>query len=222
MTANDDSNTKADEAPSGEHLNELTSVGTEVDDEKHSYPRDEFDVDVVPGQRRGAHRVATAPLVAALPWILAGLFALAVIVTIVTAYSGFGSTAEAPIVASHSASSKPTATASATGTATASASPTATVPPDVDKGVQLLVLNGTYTNSLTRKATKKLRDDGWIVTDTANNDDRRVAETFVVYKDPTLKDTADALATFLGGGTTNLDTTLPEDMRVVLGQNFKG
>lgn len=192
----------------------LTSVGTEVPDASTSgadYSRDEFDVDVVPGQRRGAHRVASPPLVAALPWIFIGLFLLACVVVLATMYGGLG----AQRAAAPTATTSPSATASPTAAATEAAAG-----PEIDKGVQLLVLNGTRTSSLTDKASRRLRDDGWIVANSGSNSDRQVATTFVVYKDESLKDTAQALVDFLGGGGIQHDPALPEDMRVVLGKNY--
>lgn len=187
-----------------EHDDNQGSIGTLED-----YPLDEFDVDVVPGQRRGAHRVATPPLFAAVPWILGGLFVVALIVVLIT-FSGTwrdsGQAATTP-----TAKPKPAATKSAPAKAA----------PVVDKGVRLLVLNGTTRYRLDRDAKGRLVDAGWIVMDTGRNDSRDVQTTFVVYKDPTLKPTAEALVQFLGGGTVQPDPNLPEDMRVVLGSNYE-
>ncbi len=187
---------------------QATTNQTEVEpDASPEYPRDEFDVDVVPGQRRGAHRTAPPPLLAAMPWVLVGLFALACIVALFTVINPSDNVAAKP-------TPRPTTTASATPT------PTETVP-EVDKGVRLLLLNGTRRSSNLTSARTKLVDDGWIVADTGRNEDRDVETTLVVYRTESLRPTADALAAFLGSGTVSFDPNLPEEMRVVIGENYK-
>lgn len=173
------------------------------------YPRDEFDVDVVPGQRRGAHRSAPPAILAALPWVLVGLFVVACIVALITVV-----TPQPDVAASPTVTAQPTASAAAT---TATEDPAA----DVDMGVRLLVLNGTRRTANLTAAKTKLTKAGWIVADTGRNDDRDVATTTVIYKSDSLKPTADALAAFLGNGAVALDPNLPEDMRVVIGENFE-
>lgn len=177
--------------------------------EDAQYPRDEFDVDVVPGQRRGAHRAAAPPLLAMLPWLLVGLFVVACIVTLITFVGGLGRPDAAP-------------TKSATATATASATPTTEAPPpapEIDKGVRLLVLNGTRTVR-TSQVERRLTSDGWIVERASNNSDRNVAVTLVVYRTPDLAPTAEALVAFLGAGTAVQDPNLGEDMRVIIGKDY--
>lgn len=171
-----------------------------------AYPRDEFDVDVVPGQRRGAHRAATPTLFAVLPWLLVGLFVVACLVTLIS-FIGTGSSQPTP-------TARPTKT-----TPTAAATTEAPAPPEIDKGVRLLVLNGSR-NVRTSSVTKKLTDDGWIVADSGNNDERNIETSFVVYRSADLKDTAQALVDFVGGGTISEDASLPEDMRLVVGKSF--
>ncbi|MFV0460894.1 MAG: LytR C-terminal domain-containing protein [Actinomycetales bacterium] len=172
---------------------------------KTEYQLDEFDVDVVPGQRRGAHRAAPPAALAALPWVLVGVFVVACIVALMTFAGGVGS--------------EPATTVTVTSTPTESATPT-TVAPDVDRGVLLLVLNGTRSSSKLSDARKQLTDGGWIVDKTGNNEDRRMEQTLVVYKDESLQPTAQELVDFLGGGEIAEDPSLPEDMRVVIGANY--
>lgn len=177
-------------------------------DAPREYPRDEFDVDVVPGQRRGAHRSAPPPVLAAVPWVLVGLFALACIVALITVVNPAD---DNPVAAP---TGRPAATQTPTETPTEAA-------PEIDKGVRLLVLNGTRSNFNLTAARRKLVDDGWIVADTGRNEDRDLEDSLIVYRTESLRPTADALATFLGPATVAYDPGLPEEMRVVIGDNFE-
>lgn len=171
--------------------------------------RDEFDVDVIAGQRRGAHRAAATPLMAVLPWILGVIFLVAVVVTFVTMSGLAGGGASTP-------------TATPTPTPTATPTPTPTAAPEVDKGVALLVLTGTRSSSVDNRVADKLVENGWIVKDTGSNDDRGLAQTLIVYKDEALAPTAQALAGELGVTPAfALDPNLDEDVRIVIGADYK-
>lgn len=176
--------------------------------ESVGYPRDEFDVDVVPGQRRGAHRAATPPVLAMLPWLLVAVFVIACLVTLVTFVGGVG---------------QPVATTSPTTSATATASPTTTVAPppepNIDQGVRLVIYNGTRTVRASAVETKLVKG-GWIVDRTRNNSTRSVQNTVVAYKSPDLRETADALVAFLGAGITVEDPSMEEDMRILIGKDY--
>lgn len=177
-----------------------------VEERNDDIERDEFDVDVVAGQRRGAHRAAAPTWVAALPWMLGVLFVIAAIVTMLT-LSGIGR---------HAPAASPTTTPTATPT-TAAPPP----PPEVDLGASLVVLTGTSSSRIDNRVADTLTEAGWIVVGTGSNEDRELATSLIIYKDPTLEPTAQALKAQLGANADlALDPTLSEDIRLVIGGDF--
>jgi hypothetical protein len=177
-----------------------------VEERNDDVERDEFDVDVVAGQRRGAHRAAAPTWVAALPWVLWVLFVITAVVTMLT-LSGIGRSA--PVTS-------PTATP--TATPTSSAPPP---PPEVDMGAALVVLTGTSSSRIDNRVADSLTEAGWIVVGTGSNEDRELATSLIVYKDPSLEPTAQALKAQLGANADlALDPGLSEDLRLVIGDDF--
>lgn len=172
--------------------------------------RDEFDVDLVPGQRRGAHRTQSSPVVVALVAVFGILLIASLIISVVAVVGLPGGKREvAP---------PPTTTTEA-----APLQASEPIQPDIDKGASLTVLNGTRVSGVTRRVRDELRKDGWIVDKSANNDDRSMPTTVVQYADPTLEQTANALKDKLGGGV--LQKVPPSaldgaDLRVIVGETY--
>ena len=178
----------------------------------HTPPeRDEFDVDVVPGQRRGSHRTQSPPAVVAVLAALVALLAVALIVTVV-AMTGVGTPDPDDVVVAPSPTEElPLQTAEP-------------IQPEVDKGASITVLNGTRVRNLGTRVKTELENDGWIVNRTGNNDDRALGATVVQYSDPELAQTAQALVDLLDGGTTQQvpedDLRASEDLVVLLGRGY--
>lgn len=173
--------------------------------------RDEFDVDVVPGQRRGAHRTQSPPALVAVLAASVALVVLALIVTVV-AMTGMGTPdPEDVVVAPSPPRELPLQTAEP-------------IQPEIDKGSSLTVLNGTRVRNLSTRVKGELENDGWIVNRTGNNEDRSLSATVVQYSDPELAQTAQALVDLLDGGTIQRvpedDLRASEDLLVLLGRSY--
>lgn len=180
--------------------------------DRHTPPeRDEFDVDVVPGQRRGAHRTQSPPALVAVLAALVALLVVALIVTVV-AMTGVGTPDPDDVaVAPPPTEELPLQTAEP-------------IQPEVDKGASITVLNGTRVRNLGTRVQTELENDGWIVNRTGNNDDRTLGATVVQYSDPELAQTAQSLVDLLDGGTTQQvpedDLRASEDLVVLLGRSY--
>ena len=172
--------------------------------------RDEFDVDVVPGQRRGAHRTQSPPAVVAILAALAALLVVALIVTVI-GMTGLGTPDPDEVAASASTSEPPAQTAEP-------------IQPAIDQGASITVLNGTRLRNISTRVKLELENDGWIVNRTGNNEDRSLTSSVVQYSDPELAQTAQALVDALGGGVIQQvskdDLRENEDLRVIIGQTY--
>lgn len=173
--------------------------------------RDEFDVDLVPGQRRGAHRTQSPPIVVALLAVFVVLLIASLIISIVAIIGLPGARREA---------APPPSVTTTAQTPLQTAEP---IQPEIDKGASLTVLNGTRVSGVTRRVRDELKQDGWIVDRTANNSDRSMPTTVVQYADPSLEQTANALKDKLRGGVIQQvppDDLEGADLRVIVGETY--
>lgn len=201
------------------------------------YPTDEFDVDYPPGVRRGAHRTATPVLLEQLPWLLAALAAVVVLVLVVGYLTG-GGTPTAPLgspatsasatdpaatdpAATDPAATDPAATdpAATDPVATSAPPPTSEAPsPTADRSLALVVLNGTGASGLAGRVGEELAGMGWTVGEVGNADGDPLAQTVVRYAAPEHQATATAVATDLGV-RAELDEGAASPVVVVVGQD---
>jgi len=175
---------------------------------ERDYPEDEFDTDFIPGHRRGAHRTAGG-LAEGLPWVLAALLTVVVIVGVlalvtrpdstVPVADRAGSTSAAPddpASTSPPTSTQPTASPTPT-TSTTSSEPTSSA--TIDQAEPLTVLNGTFTAGLAGEVAAALGEQGWTVSGVDNFPQRPQAFTSVFYFAAEDAATADAVAEDVGG-----------------------
>lgn len=168
-------------------------------------------------ERRGAHRPQGMGLGAAIPWVLA---AIAVVAVIVVATRLFGGDEPATPTAKPPAKSIPAASGAATNKPTASTTPK---PTGVDKTKPAQVLNNTGKAGLAKKVAVELRAAGWTIPSTDNYTKGKIVTT-VFYGNAGLAETAQALAKDLGGPAEVKESADlgPENLTVVLGSDFQG
>ncbi len=201
------------------------------------HPRDEFDVDYPAGARRGAHRTATPVVLEQLPWLLAALASVVVLVLVVVWATGGGAptsplgaltgdpTATDPAT-SDPATSDPAATTAPPDPATTTAPPATSAPPatteppapTADRSIEVVVLNGTTTGGLAAATGEELEGLGWTVGELGNADDRPVTQTVVLFDAPENEATAAAVASDLGV-QARLDDGASSAVVVVVGED---
>jgi hypothetical protein len=199
------------------------------------YPSDEFDVDYPPGARRGAHRTATPAWLDQLPWLLAALAAVVVLVLVVGWVTGGGPTSPLGSPSSDPSASEPATTDPATTdpatTDPATTDPATTDPPTTDppttteaptptadRSLELVVLNGTSTSGLAAGVGEELEELGWSVGELGNADDRPVESTVVLFSAAEHEATAAAVASDLGA-EARLDDGATSAVVVVVGED---
>lgn len=181
-----------------------------------TYPKDRFDDLPRDLQRRGAHR---APPKRGRGWI--GLvWALVATVALIA----IGLTALS-LIGDHRA--QPAGAPAAANTVAPSPSSTATAAaPKVDPKLPLTILNGTTTSQLANKAGDLLVGEGWKgaaegVGTRLNAAEHDVAQTVVVYSDPTHESAARALVRALGVGVVRQGNDYPgSPVTIVLGTDY--
>jgi hypothetical protein len=161
----------------------------------------------VEASRRGAHRARPNPLTSVIP-VIAGM--AVVIIVVVGAFTLLGdrgsSSSQDPggTTAGAQPSTSPTATGSATPSASSSApagSATGSAAAgDVDKTIELRVLNSISVSGLAKKYADQLKEDDWTVGSTGDSNQRNLATTRVYYGKASQKDSADAIVAALGFG----------------------
>jgi hypothetical protein len=71
---------------------------------------------------------------------------------------------------------------------------------EVDKTIELRVLNSISVSGLAKKYADQLKDDDWKVASTGDSNQRDLAKTRVYYGKTSQKDSADAIVAALGFG----------------------
>jgi len=191
--------------------------------------------------RRGAHRARPTFVEVLLP-SLAVLGVIAIVATVTWVLlkgvgGGSSSTdagsADTSTSAPATASAKPSASAAThaathgpthSATAKASASPSVTKPAAVvvNKKAKLIVLNGTTTAGLAKKASAALTDNGWTVGSVGNYSPKgAVKQTTVFYASGAQAATAKAVAAELGVVAQQSDTKAAKGITVILGPDYQ-
>ena len=162
----------------------------------------------VEASRRGAHRARPNPLTSVIP-VIAGM--AVVVLVVVGAFTLLGDRgspssssnvgAEPTTSPSASASTAPSASASAPAGSTG-ATASASAGGEVDKTIELRVLNSTSTAGLAKRFSETLGADGWTVGETGDSNQRGLGTTVVYYAKSSQKPTADAVVDKLGFGKT--------------------
>lgn len=200
---------------------------------ERDYPEDEFDTDFTPGSRRGAHRTAGG-LAEGLPWILAALLTVVVIVGVLALVTrpdstipvadGAGSTSTSttaapddPASSSPQTSTQPPASTTPT-TSTTSSEPTPSA--TIDQAEPLTVLNGTFTAGLAGEVAAALGEQGWTVASVDNFPQRPQAFTSVFYYTDEDAATAQAVAEDVGGPAVR-QAADEGPVTVVIGDNYE-
>ena len=146
-------------------------------------------------ERRGAHRPAGLGPTSAIPWLVA---AVAIVAIVVVASGWFGGSQEPT---SNTVPAGPSTTGKATkaATKTTKASPTTSATPAqvADRTLAVSVLNSTSTTGLAAKGAAALKDGGWAIRGTGNFSGS-VSRTTVFYGSAKLRATAEAVAKDLG------------------------
>ncbi len=154
-------------------------------------------------ERRGAHRPAGLGPTSAIPWLIAAVAIVAIVVVATGWLSGPDEPTSNTVAAGPSSTKTSTASATKSGTATASATAsTTTPPPQADRTLPVSVLNSTSTSGLAAKAATKLRTAGWSIRSTGNYRGG-VSGTTVFYGRTSLRATAEAVAKDLGTTTVS-------------------
>jgi len=159
----------------------------------------------VEASRRGAHRARPNPLTSVIP-VIAGM--AVVVLVVVGAFTllgdrggsedpGTAAGAQPTTAPSASSSAAPSASASAPAASSAGASAPAA---EVDKTIELRVLNSISVGGLAARYADKLKENDWVVGETADANQRDLAVTRVYYGKSSQKATADALVVALGFG----------------------
>jgi hypothetical protein len=179
----------------------------------------------VEASRRGAHRARPNPLTSVIPVIAGMAVVVLVVVGAFTLLGGRGGSPDSSNVAaapttqaSASTSATPSASASAPASSgSASADPSAAAG-DVDKTIQLRVLNSTGTSGLAKKYSDQLGQASWVVAKTGDSNARGLQTTIVYYGKTSQKATADALVDKLGFGKSKKSAANAGDgITIVLG-----
>ncbi|WP_426565583.1 LytR C-terminal domain-containing protein [Angustibacter sp. McL0619] len=181
-------------------------------------------------ERRGAHRPPGLGPAGAIPWFIAAV-AVVLIVVYATGSWGGGADDSGTNAASSGAvsGSSSTKTPSKTGTTKPSSTPTSTpedtstsAAPTVDHSQPVSVLNATKRSGLAAGAAAKLKNAGWTIRSTGNYS-AGVDVTTVFYGRASLQATADAVAEDLGGSAVSRESADFGSNRVtaVLGADYQ-
>lgn len=193
--------------------------------------------------RRGAHRARTKALSAGLP-VLAGIAVILLVVGGI--YVVLGNRGSSPASDDTTVAAEPTPTASlpSSGATTApSAGTPATSAPadsepeesttttsaasepagnagDIDKSINVVVLNSTGVKGLASRGESALTSKGWNVTRTGNSINKGLSTTKIYYGDADNQATAEAVQTALGYGQVFQDSSVTRTgVTVVLGHD---
>jgi hypothetical protein len=179
----------------------------------------------VEASRRGAHRARPNPLTSVVPVIAGMAVVVLVVVGAFTLLGDRGGSADpGGTAAGAQPTSQPSASASAAPSASASAAPSASASApaaEVDKTIELRVLNATATCGLAAKVSEQLEGDQWVIGDTGDSQNQRnLATTRVYYGKSSQKATADAIVAALGFGETKKSAAnAGEGITIVLGED---
>lgn len=172
-------------------------------------------------ERRGAHRPAGLGPTSALPWLLASVAIVVIVLFASGWFSGSGEPASSTVKAGPSPSTAKTAKGSATTKAPTTPSATSTPAPTADRTLAVSVLNSTSTSGLAAKGAAKLRAAGWTIRSTGNYRGG-VSGTTVFYGSGALRATAQAVAADLGvGAVTESADFGASRVTVVLGGDYQ-
>lgn len=171
-------------------------------------------------ERRGAHRPAGLGPSSAIPWLVAAVAIVAIVVYASGWVAGSGTPASSTVAAGPSATTGATAKQPGTATAPGSAAPT-TPAAAADRTVAVSVLNSTSTSGLAAKGATRLKTAGWSIRSTGNYRGT-VPGTTVFYGQASLRATAQAVAADLGVGTVSESAQFgSKRVTVVLGGDFQ-
>lgn len=173
----------------------------------------------VEASRRGAHRARPNPLTSIVP-VIAGM--AVVVLVVVGAFTLLGDRGSPD---GSSVNAAPTSTPSASSSASPSASvsapagsASASAGADVDKTIELRVLNSTSTGGLAAKFSETLGGDGWTVGETGDANQRGLETSLVYYGKTSQKASAEAIVDKLGFGKVKKSAANAGDgITVVLG-----
>ena len=154
----------------------------------------------VEASRRGAHRARPNPLTSVIPVIAGMAVVVLVVVGAFTLLGDRGGSEDPGTAAGAQPTTAPSASASApAGSGSATADPSAPAG-EVDKTIELRVLNSISVGGLAARYADKLKENDWVVGETADANQRDLAVTRVYYGKSSQKATADALVVALGFG----------------------
>ena len=191
----------------------------------------------VEASRRGAHRARPNPVTAVLPvmaavavvlLIVAGAYTLLKPADSTQSPTAAAPTAEAPPPSAPSAAPSPSGDGGTGTEPTESAQPSATEDADagtggeVDRDVEVRVLNSIQAKGLAKRVADTLEDDGWTVGGTGNSVNRNLRTTKVYYATNTAEATAAAVVADLGYGAPSKNAQAAGDgITVVLGEDAR-
>lgn len=170
-------------------------------------------------EHRGAHRPPGFGFVVFVPWLVA---AVAVIAVVLLGGGLWNRNPSSDGTTSVSAGAKPKPTKPPLTGPSSPAPVTTTSAPtgEVKRELALVVLNGTPRSGLAAKAADKLRGAGWQIRSTGNHPASN-AGTVVYFGRATLQATAEAVVAQLGGGSAKESADFGrERVTVVLGSDF--
>jgi hypothetical protein len=185
----------------------------------------------VEASRRGAHRARPNPLTSVIP-VIAGM--AVVVLVVVGAFTLLGDRGSSSGDEGTTAGAQPSATSPAQSSAAPSASASAPAATgsadptgeggadgaDVDKTIELRVLNSISVSGLAKKYAEQLEGEDWKVGTTGDSNARNLAKTRVYYARTAQKPTADAIVTALGFGEAKKSAgNAGAGITVVLGQD---
>lgn len=171
-------------------------------------------------ERRGAHRPAGSGPTSAIPWLVAAVAIVAIVVYASGWFDGASAPAASTVKPGPSASAGRTGKASATAKASASTSPS-TPAAAADRTLAVTVLNSTSTSGLAAKGAARLKTAGWTIRSTGNYRGG-VSGTTVFYGKASLRATAQAVAADLGSGAVTESGDFGSSrVTVVLGADFQ-
>jgi hypothetical protein len=114
--------------------------------------------------------------------------------------SGSASGAQQPTGQPSNAASQPAPSASAPAASGSSSADPSAAAGQVDKTIELRVLNSISVSGLARRYATQLEGEGWTVGETGDSNQRDLTVTRVYYGKSSQKATADSLVTELGFG----------------------
>ncbi|MGN6301423.1 MAG: LytR C-terminal domain-containing protein [Angustibacter sp.] len=171
-------------------------------------------------ERRGAHRPAGQGPTSAIPWLVAAVAIVAIVLFASGWFGGSSAPASSTVKAGPSPSSGKTAQGSSTTKASTGASPSSPAP-TADRTLSVSVLNSTSTSGLAAKGAARLKTAGWSIRSTGNYRGA-VSGTTVFYGRASLRATAQAVAADLGTSAVSESADFGSSrVTVVLGADFR-